>query len=201
MVLRSVDPNRLYTADEFMELAGSDPSWELIEGKIEPVCAAAWDSARVTMRFSTYLAMYVETRQLGLVWVAEASFRLKENPDTVVQPDVAFVRPERMEGQRPGTFFAGTPDLAVEVRSPSDRLAALTRKMTRYLDTGAQLTWLVDPRSQQVYVRQAGEDVATVLRGDDVLTGEDVVPGFSLPLPVLFDIAGPLRPELMLSTS
>ena len=200
-MLRSVDPNRLYTADEFMELVGSDPSWELIEGKIEPVCAAAWGSGRVTNRMATYLTLFAETRSLGFVWVAETSFRLAQNPDTVVQPDVAFVRPERMDGQRPGKYFAGTPDLAVEVRSPSDRLAALTRKMTRYLETGAELTWLVDPRSQQVYVRHVGEDVATVLRGEDVLVGEGVVPGFALPLSVLFDISGPLRPELMLPTN
>lgn len=200
MVLRSVDPDRLYTADEFMELVGSDPSWELIEGKIEPVCAAAWDSSRVTNRLASYLTFFVETRGLGFVFVEEASFRLKQNPDSVVQPDVAYVRPHRLDGQTPGTYFAGTPELAVEVRSPSDRMAALTRKMTRYLDTGAELTWLVDPQTRQVHVRRPGEDVATILRGGDVLSGEDVVPGLALPLPTIFDVTDPIRPELVLPT-
>jgi Uma2 family endonuclease len=200
MVLRSVDPDRLYTADEFTELVGSDPSWELIEGKIEPVGAAAWDSSRVTNRLASYLTFFVETRGLGFVFVAEASFRLKQNPDSVVQPDVAYVRPHRLDGQTPGTYFAGTPELAVEVGSPSDRMAALTRKMTRYLVTGAELTWLVDPQTRQVHVRRPGEDVATILRGGDVLSGEDVVPGLALPLPAIFDVTDPIRPELVLPT-
>ena len=170
LVQPTVDIERVYTAEVFMKLVGSDPLWELIEGKITPVCAAAWNSGRFRHRLSTYLTAFVESRDIGYIWEAETSFRIGTAPDTVVLPDIAFARQGRLAEQHLDTYFAGSPDLAVEVRSPSDRLSDLTKKLTRYLNAGTRLTWLVDPQSVQVHVRRAGEDVGTIIRGDDVLS-------------------------------
>lgn len=72
----------------------------------------------------------------------------------------------------PEQFISGPPDLAVEILSPGDRWSEVEEKVADYLAAGARRVWLVDPRADA-----------------DILEGEDVVPGFALPLAELF---GPL---------
>lgn len=198
MAHREPDLGRLYTADEFMDAVGSEPRYELIEGKIERVCAAAWDTSRLTLRLMMYIAGYAEPRGLGFVWGIDGSHRIEQDPDTLLMPDIAFVVPERVRTAKPDTFFEGSPDLVVEVRSPSDRMSVLTRKMERYLAAGSTMTWLVDPQRRQIHLRYQNDPVTRVLAESDVLVGDPLLPGFSLPLTVLFDVFGPLRPELLL---
>ncbi len=198
MAQRRLEENRIYTANEFMEIAGSRPDMELIEGKLTAVCAAAWNTSKLTARLISYLTVYAESRDLGSVWGIDGSFRIEREPETVVMPDIAFLLPHRMEDVILDTFFEGSPDLAVEVRSPSDRMADLSKKMDRYLDAGTEMTWLIDPPRRQVHVRHRGDQIATVLGGDDVLRGEPLVPGFALPLPILFEIFARPRFDLFM---
>ena len=198
MAQRQLDDNRIYTADEFMEIAASDKLLELIEGKLTSVCAAAWGSSEIASRISAYLQFYAGTRGFGRVFVTDGSFRISETPDTVVQPDVAFVRSDRFEGQDPTTYYRGTPDIVVEVRSPSDRLAEMVRKMDGYLQAGTELTWLIDPLKRQIHVRTHHDAVAQILIPSDRLSGAPVLPGFSLPVEHIFDLGALIRPELVL---
>lgn len=52
---------------------------------------------RITMRLAASLAHYVAERNLGEMYAAETGFLLAHNPDTVLAPDVAFVRGDRVE--------------------------------------------------------------------------------------------------------
>lgn len=198
MVRQPIGRERTYTASEFIAAVGSDPDWELFEGKIEPVCAASWDTSRLTARLLTYLTLCVETRGLGSVWGMDGSFRIERAPDSVLLPDTAFVLPGRIATQATGSYFDGTPDLAVEVRSPSDQMAAVARKIERYLAAGTQTTWLIDPPRRHVHDKHQGENIARILSEDAVLSGDPLILDFALPLPILFDIHGPLRPEVVL---
>ena len=141
MAQKRLEDNRVYTADEFMEIAGSSPDMELTDGRLTPVRAAAWNTSKLTARLISYLTVYAESRDLGSVWGIDGSFRIDRDPETVLMPDVAFLLPHRMEDVILDTFFEGSPDLAVEVRSPSDRMADLSKKMDRYLDAGTEMTW------------------------------------------------------------
>ena len=100
-------------------------------------------------------------------------------------PDVAFVAKDRLPSPLPKGFFVGPPDLAVEVLSPEDRPSGVKAKVRDWLDAGCRLVWLVDPRRQTVEVYQnSGE--AKVLRGSDTLSGEPLLPGFSLVVAEIF---------------
>jgi Uma2 family endonuclease len=83
-------------------------------------------------------------------------------------------------------FVTGAPDLAVEVLSPSDRILDLQQKVRDYLDAGARLVWLVAPQAQTVTVYRA-DGSAQLLRDQDTLGGEDVLPGLSIPLSDVFN--------------
>ncbi|MDP9363937.1 MAG: Uma2 family endonuclease [Chloroflexota bacterium] len=111
---------------------------------------------------------------------------LAHEPDTVVAPDVAFVRAERLPSpsERRG-FSPVVPDLAVEVVSPSDRQAKVDEKVALYLAAGVPLLWVAYPRRRVVRVHRPGREPVELGEGD-VLDGEDVLPGFRLPVADVF---------------
>lgn len=83
-------------------------------------------------------------------------------------PDIAFVSYERLrvlsgEAREKPPF---SPDIAVEVRSPSDDLRYLARKIARYLATGALLVLDVDPAKRRVIAHTA--DGIRTFEGNDV---------------------------------
>ncbi len=100
-------------------------------------------------------------------------------------PDIAFVSRERHAARMPDGFPEFAPDLAVEVRSSSDRTGAVVAKVGDWLSAGTRLVWVVDPPRESVVVYRADGSV-TVLSGADTLTDDDVLPEFALPLVTVF---------------
>jgi Uma2 family endonuclease len=83
-------------------------------------------------------------------------------------------------------YAALSPDLVAEVLSPDDIPGEVIAKVGEWLAAGTRIVWLVDPGRSEVHVyRQDGS--LSVLRGDDQLDGEDVVPGFACPVKEIFE--------------
>ena len=72
-------------------------------------------------------------------------------------------------------------DFVVEWRSPSDALKTLQDKMQEYIDNGAKLGWLIDPKREVVEIYRPNQEVE-VLESPNSVSGEDVLPGFVLDL-------------------
>jgi Uma2 family endonuclease len=85
----------------------------------------------------------------------------------------------------PEWYFLGRPDLAVEVRSPTDPDLNAGEKVRLYRNAGVPLLWWVYPDERMVEVYRRGTLVAT-LREGDVLDGEDVLTGSTLPVCEIF---------------
>lgn len=129
---------------------------------------------------------YVKARKLGNV-VSELGFILKRNADLVRAPDVAFISQEKLQAQgRTRKFWEGAPDLAVEVLSPDDRPGEVLRQVGEYLDAGTRLVGVVRAMSRRVSVYRSPDDVRTY-GPEDTLCGEEVIPGFSLPVSKIFE--------------
>jgi len=145
-----------------------------------------WGHGRKAMVLGASLHVYVEAHRLGAV-ATETGFRLTTDPDTVRAPDVAFVRRDRLPtGDAAERYFEGAPDLAVEVISPNDLYTEVDEKVAEWLEHGTQLVFVVNPRRRTVAVHRPGQPVR-ILGTDDALDGEDVVPGWSLPVRDLFE--------------
>jgi Uma2 family endonuclease len=128
----------------------------------------------------------VEDGGLGEVATAEAGFLIARSPDTVRAPDVAFIASDRIPpAGTPESYWPFAPDLAIEVVSPTDRWTDVEEKACGWLRAGTRLTWIVDPLSLCVHVRRSSGSVLHLCE-DDVLDGEDVVPGFSVRIGDLF---------------
>ena len=109
-----------------------------------------------------------------------AGFRLPNG--AMRAPDVAWVRQERLdrltEQERDG-FAPICPDFVLELRSRTDRLPRLQKKMVEYIDNGARLGWLIDPLKKQVFIYRPGEPVEH-LENPATLSGDPVLVGFTL---------------------
>jgi Uma2 family endonuclease len=177
---------RTITADELLAMPDDGIRRELVEGELREMTPAGWQHGRIAGNIAGELRTYVREHRLGVMTTAEATYRLATDPDTVRAPDVAFVSRERVEqAGDPVGFWPGAPDLAVEVVSPHDRYSDVREKVNEYLDAGTRMVIVVDPPSHAVTVHRT-RTARLDLTEDDVLDGEDVVPGWKLPVRDIF---------------
>ena len=178
----------LATAEDLLRMPhGKGFRHELVRGKLRTMAAAGHTHGSVIMNLAIPLGQYIMANDLGRIYAAETGFKLEEGPDTVLAPDVAFVRRERAERVADGEgFWPGAPDLAVEVVSPSDRYSEVQEKVLAWLDAGTQMVVVVSPQDRAVTVYRSRTDVV-VLGQDATLDGKDVVPGWSMPVRPLFE--------------
>lgn len=160
--------------------------YELVTGELRRLTPAGFDHGVIVMNIAAPLAQHVKAKRLGAVCGAETGFTLATNPDTVLAPGVAFVRLSRMPSSgRPAGFWPGPPDLAVEVLSPNATTSGVDEKVERWLAAGTAAVWVVDARRGAVTIHRGGTSTRT-LSDEDTLDGEDVVPGFRLPVADIF---------------
>ena len=170
---------------EQLERLPEDERGELIRGEWRPMCPPGLEHGEIALTTGTVLRAWVKPRGLGVVFV-ESGFTLGREPDTVVGPDVAFLRAERLPpSDQYARFGPAAPDLAVEIVSPSDSAADVEEKVRLYLDAGTSLLWVVEPRRRTVTV-YAPDRPPRVLAEGDTLDGGDVLPGFSCKVSDLF---------------
>jgi Uma2 family endonuclease len=173
------------TAEELLELPDDGMRHELAEGELLTMAPTGESHGRVALAIGARIFDHVERNGLGRAYAAGTGFVLHRGPDSVRAPDVAFVAAERLVvGPMPG-FAEMAPDLVVEVVSPSDRATEVASKAAMWIDAGVRLVWVVDPQARLAAVHHPG-GLVTVLREDGALDGEDVLPGFRLPLGSLF---------------
>ncbi len=107
-------------------------------------------------------------------------------------PDLSWIELERWnqltQAQQDG-FPPIAPDFVIELVSPSDlknqRYEDLQDKMQEYLDNGVKLGWLIEPSAKIVEIYRLGKQVE-VLNNPSSISGEDILPGFTLDLIEIF---------------
>ncbi|MFP4440531.1 MAG: Uma2 family endonuclease [Chloroflexaceae bacterium] len=174
------------TADELLQMPDDGFRYELVRGELRRMSPSGFQHGRLTMNIATPLDQYVRTQGLGVVCAAETGFLLATDPDTVRAADVAFIQQARIDPQaEPEGYWHGAPDLAVEVVSPHDLYTEVDAKVTDWLDAGTRMVIVINPRKHTVTVYRSLTHIM-VLREPDILDGDDVVPGWSLPIAALF---------------
>ena len=173
-----------YTVAEIERLS-EDEAFELLDGEPLPMSPTDFLHGDTTLECAGRLRAVVKRDRLGLV-VTEAGFYLPTRLESLLAPDVAFVRRERVPPPSQWIGFQHlAPDLAVEVVSPSDTANEINDKTQTYLEAGVRLVWVIYPRRRLVTVFTP-DGIARILRHQDVLDGGDVIPGFSMAVADLF---------------
>lgn len=174
------------TAEELLVMPDHGLRNELVRGEVRWMAPAGNVHGRIAVNVTTPLDQHVRENALGLVFAAETGFKIESGPDTVRAPDVAFVRRERVEevGEVEG-FWPGAPDLAVEVVSPNDLYTEVEEKVADWVDAGAGMVVVVNPRNKTVAVRHSQTEII-ILGEDGTLDGDEIVPGWSLAVRDIF---------------
>lgn len=134
-------------------LLPEDKRYELIEGEFYMVPSPQEPHQRVSSRFEYELVTFVEDHDLGYVY--HAPFDVVLSMENVVQPDIIFVAKHR-RGIITQANIQGSPDLLVEILSPSTSDRDLTLKRNLYGKYGVREYWIVDTEAETVEVSTLG---------------------------------------------
>jgi Uma2 family endonuclease len=135
-----------------------------------------------------WLAPFADANRLGRV-VTETLFLLDPVSGLKRRPDLAFVSSQRWPFQRrvpKAESWDVVPDLAVEVISKSNSANEVDEKIDEYFRAGVRQVWVVYPGTGKLYAYNSPTSVSILKVGDD-LDGGSLLPGFRLPLAVLFE--------------
>lgn len=175
---------RLLTAEDLWRMPRDGRRYELVRGELVEMTPVGRRHGAMARRLGAKLGDFTDAHKLGETMV-ETGFCLECRPDTVRAPDVSFLSTERLPPEDQEGFVPGAPDLAVEIVSPGEKDSDVQDKVMDYLTHGARLVWVVRPEQRTVTVYRP-DGTARLLRETDTLEGENVLPGFTLPLRVLF---------------
>jgi Uma2 family endonuclease len=174
----------------FRKLCRANPELWLersAEGELIVMPPAGPDSSRRNTGLTAQLWNWNQSNQLGEVFDSSVGFTF---PNTAIRgPDAAWIAKERWDrvSERDRRkFTAIVPDFVVELRSWSDELPLLQKKMLEYIDQGVRLGWLIDPKRNMVEIYRRDRPVE-ILERPATLSGEDVLPGFVLNLNGILD--------------
>ena len=184
---------KTYTIDEFMQMPESDEErgvrFELVNGRIVEVPLAGYTHGRIERRLILKLGNFVENTGLGEIFTGDTSFVIDEARRIVREPDVSFIAKDRLPPEINGAVPI-TPDFLVEIMSDHDyqNPGEFRTKLIQYQDAGVALIWVVKPREKlvEVYHLSSRAPVATLTETDE-LSGESVIPGFTLKVRAIFN--------------
>jgi len=175
---------KIWTDEEFMVLSKGG-RYELVNGELINMGNAGMEHGEIGSFLGGSLSLYVRSHKLGAICDSSTAFTMKSGNRR--SPDVSYIAKERLEGLKrlPKGYFQGSPDLAVEILSPSNTVEEIHDKIVEFFENGTRLVWVIHPDEKYVLVYHSPSP-DRLLRLEDSLNGEEIVPGFSLAVAELF---------------
>jgi len=173
--------------EQFYQLCQTNEHWQLEEtaqGELIVMPPVGGISGNRESEFNGLVWLWNRQTKLGKVFSSSTIFRLPNGGKR--SPDVAWILNERWESltlEEREKFAPICPDFVIELRSRTDSLEQLHQKMQEYLNSGLRLGWLIDPQNQEVEIYRQNQQVE-IRELPTTLFGEDVLPEFSLELPI-----------------
>ena len=182
--------NKVLTAADLSVLPAELPSgpaiYELENGRLVIMSPPGFQHGAIETAIASAFYVQGDLRGLGRTVSGETGVILWRDPDRVVGVDVAFIAVGSLPLKLSSEGYIETiPDLVVEVRSKNDSAAYVRRKVDDYRTAGVRVVWTVDPATRSLIEYRRDSAPRTFTEGD-VVTVEDVLAGFRLPLTILF---------------
>lgn len=178
------EPDKM-TPEEFWEFCQDNGKLraELTkDGDVIIMPPTGFETSDRNAEITTQLRMWSKTDRSGKVTDSNGGFLLPNG--ATYAPDAAWTRRERLENFSAAElrkFPPLCPDFVIELASESDKLIELQAKMQEYIENGARLGWLINPKTRQVFVYRPSQSVE-VLENPKTISGENLLAGFELDL-------------------
>lgn len=171
------------TDEQFESLCRNHPDLNLelsAEGELIIVAPTLPDTGWKNADLIYHVETWSRIDKTGIVFDSSTLFTFPNGAKR--SPDVSWVKLEKWESLSESErkkFSMLVPDFVAELRSGSDSLRTLKRKMIEYIANGVKLGWLIDPIEKRVSIYRANGEVEEV-KDPEVVSGEDILPGFEL---------------------
>jgi Uma2 family endonuclease len=181
--------HQLVTPEQFEQLCAEydDLRLELTStGELIVMPGTSLRTGRRNSHLTRHLDIWAENDGSGVCFDSSTIFALPNGARR--SPDASWVSCEkwdRLSERQKDSFAPICPDFVVELRSASDRLPPLLKKMSEYMANGASLGWLIDQHKQKVYVYWPDDEVI-ILDNPETISGDPLLPGFNLNLAKLW---------------
>ncbi len=157
------------------------------DGGIEIMPPTFSETGRKNFELAGIFWAWAKKNERGVAFDSSTGFTLPNGARR--SPDLAWVKKEKWDAlsvEEKRRFARLVPDFVVELRSESDLLNKVQKKMREYIENGTLLGWLIDPLERRVYIYRAEREVE-VLENPKQVFGESPVDGFILDLKDIFD--------------
>ncbi len=174
-----------FTDDEFWEFCRQNDEMRIEmtkEGDVIIMPPTGWETGDKNSEINLQLRLWAKKDKRGKVGESSTGFKLPDG--ATISPDASWVLKERIEkftAKEREKFLPLCPDFVLELRSASDSLKDSRKKMAQYIENGARLGWLIDPKNKQVHVFRANGEIE-ILDNPQTVSGEDVLKNFELDL-------------------
>ncbi|BAY15787.1 hypothetical protein NIES21_16060 [Anabaenopsis circularis NIES-21] len=171
------------TREQFYQLCEENPDLKLernAQGELIIMPPTGGETGKSNSNVNAQIWFWNDQNQLGEVFDSSTGFTLPNGADR--SPDVSWVAKSRWDAltkEQKEKFIPLCPDFVIEILSPNDSLKKTQNKMQEYIENGCRLGWLINRKQQEVEIYRLGKDVE-ILKSPQILSGEDVLPGFVL---------------------
>ncbi len=170
--------------EEFLRLPEAKPALEFLGGEAIQKMSPKLTHSLLQSDLGHHLDQFSRPRHLGRAY---PELRCTFGGRSLV-PDLAFFNKGRLpvdsRGLKQDDVYL-PPDLVVEILSKGETIKALSAKLDFCTSHEVRLAWLIQPTRRRVFVFRPERPVE-ILEGPAILSDEDVLPGFTLPLEELF---------------
>ena len=181
------------TYEAYLALPETKQRYEIVDGVLlmppAPTPSHQWFMLEIAVR----LRSFVNERDLGVVLAAPVDLLIRREPLRTRQPDILYLSAERTGIRGPAElrglqFLEISPDLVVEVLSPSNTRREIESKLEDYRQISVRECWLVSPEAETIEVLRLSAEGATtagIFAVDGTLRSE-VLGDFTLPIREIF---------------
>lgn len=185
MITLSLEPILTLTQQQFYQLCQLNPDTKLeltAQRELEIMSPTGGEGGNRNIKLSARLENWTEKNNTGIAFDSSTMFQLPNG--AFRSPDAAWILQSRWKNltdEERKTFPPICPDFVVELRSETDTLTSLQKKMQEYIHNGTRLGWLIDPQNQTVEIYRQGQE-KEILSNPSQVMGENILPGFVLSL-------------------
>ena len=171
------------TDEQFESLCRNHPELNLemsAEGELIIVPPTLPYTGEKNSDLITDVNIWARKDKTGIVFDSSSLFTFPNGAKR--SPDVSWVLREKWDNLSEAEkkrFSRLVPDFVIELRSSSDSLKKLQKKMAEYISNGVRLGWLIDPENKRVHIYRANGEIE-VLDNPQKVSGEDVLKDFEL---------------------
>lgn len=171
--------------EQFYQLCQNNPDLRFernSNGELVIMSPAGGKTGHRNIEIAYQLQAWSRQNQCGIAFDSSTGFKLPNGADR--SPDGSWIPLEKwnhLTAEQQEKFLPLCPDFVIELRSPSDNLKTIQKKMREYQENGTHLGWLIDPQTKTVEIYRPNQEVE-ILENPSTLSGENILPQFTLNL-------------------